>query len=292
MNDDPRRAELADFLKTRRLALQPEEVGLPPRTSRRTPGLRREDVADLAGISSCWYSQLEQARKIRVSDHVLSSLAGALRLNGEEYDYLLALASEDGRSSTAVPANGVPSTLQRILDSQLPHPAFVVGPRFNILAWNQARTDVYGDLAGTAPAHRHLLWLFFSDHMRELLQNWEPSARSILAEFRSATGLYVHEPWFTALVRELSESSAEFYAWWRRHEIGRQRVATREVTHPLVGRMTLEETTLVVDDRSGRRVILEIPKPGTGTEDKLTALTWRYHPVQTPPSPALGQARS
>ncbi|MFF0781364.1 helix-turn-helix transcriptional regulator [Streptomyces sp. NPDC003720] len=290
MNDDPRRAELADFLRTRRLALQPEEVGLPPRTSRRTPGLRREDVADLAGISSCWYSQLEQARDIRVSDHVLNSLAGALRLNGEEHDYLLTLASEDGRTSATVPTNGVPPTLQRILDSQLPHPAFALGPRFNILAWNQARTVVYGDLAATTPSHRHLLRLFFSDHMRELIQNWEPSARSILAEFRSATGLYVHEPWFTTLVHELSECSADFRAWWRQHEIGRQRVTTREVRHPLVGRMMLEETALLVDDRSGRRVILETPQPGTGTEDKLTALTWRYHPVQTPPYRALGQA--
>jgi len=290
MNDEPRRAELADFLRTRRLALQPEEVGLPSRPSRRTPGLRREDVADLAGISSCWYSQLEQARKIRVSDQVLNSLAGALRLNGEEHDYLLTLASGDARSSATVPANGVPATLQRILDSQLPHPAFALGPRFDVLAWNQARTDVYGDLAATIPAHRHLLWLFFSDHMRELLQNWELSARSILAEFRSATGLYVHEPWFPALVHELSESSADFRAWWRRHEIGKQRVTTREVRHPLVGPMTLEETALVVDDRSGRRVILETPQPDTGTEDKLTALAWRYDRMQAPPHRALGQA--
>ncbi|MFF9178869.1 helix-turn-helix transcriptional regulator [Streptomyces sp. NPDC014793] len=290
MNDDPRRAELADFLRTRRLALQPEEVGLPRRPSRRTPGLRREDVADLAGISSCWYSQLEQARKIRVSDQVLNSLADALRLNGEEHDYLLTLGSGDPRSSATAPANGVPPTLQRILDSQLPHPAFALGPRFDILAWNRARTDVYGDPAATIPAHRHLLWLFFSDHMRELMQNWEPSARSILADFRSATGLYVHEPWFTALVRELSENSPEFRALWREHEIGKQRVTSREVGHPLVGRMMLEETALVVDDRSGRRVILETPQPGTGTEDKLTALAWRYDRVQAPTQRTMGQA--
>ncbi|MFJ8078083.1 helix-turn-helix transcriptional regulator [Streptomyces sp. NPDC096176] len=289
MNYDQRRAELADFLKTRRLALQPEEVGLPPRTSRRTPGLRREDVADLAGISSSWYSWLEQARNIRVSDHVLHSLAAALRLNAEECDYLLALANEDARSSANVPPDGVPPALQRILDSQLPHPAFALGPRFNILAWNQARTDVYGDLTRILPAQRHLLRLFFDDHMRELIQNWEPSARSVLAEFRAATGPYVHEPWFTALVRQLSENSEDFRTWWRQHEIERHRVTTREVKHPFVGRMMLEETVLVVDDRSGRRVILEIPQPGTGTESKLTALSLRYQHVQAPPRHSNGK---
>ncbi|MEU0370843.1 helix-turn-helix transcriptional regulator [Streptomyces sp. NPDC006283] len=288
MNYDQRRAELADFLKTRRLALQPEEVGLPPRTSRRTPGLRREDVADLAGISSSWYSWLEQARNIRVSDHVLNSLAVALRLNAEERDYLLALANEDARSSANIPADGVPPALQRILDSQLPHPAFALGPRFNILAWNQARTDVYGDLAQMPPEQRHLLWLFFGDHMRELIQNWEPSARSVLAEFRAATGLYVHESWFTTLVGELSQNSEDFRTWWRQHEIERHRVTTREVKHPFVGRMMLEETVLVVDDRSGRRVILEIPQPGTGTENKLMALSLRYHRVQAPTLPLVG----
>jgi hypothetical protein len=236
----------------------------------------------LAGISACWYSQLEQARNIRVSDHVLNSLAEALRLSAEERDYLLALAHEDARSSANIPADGVPPALQRILDSQHPHPAFALGPRFNILAWNQARTDVYGDLAKIPPAHRHMLWLFFGGHMREMIQNWEPSARSVLAEFRAATGLYVHEPWFTTLVRELGQSSTEFRRWWRQHEIEKHHVTTREVKHPFVGRMVLEESVLVVDDRSGRRIILEIPQPGTGTEKKLTALSWKSQEVQDP----------
>ncbi|MEU2673323.1 helix-turn-helix transcriptional regulator [Streptomyces sp. NPDC007164] len=275
MNYDQRRAELADFLRTRRVALQPEEVGLPTRTSRRTPGLRREDVADLAGISACWYTRLEQARDIRVSDHVLNSLAEALRLNTEERDHLLALASEDVRSSAHVPTDGVPPTLQRILDSQHPHPAFALGPRFNILAWNQARTDVYGDLTEIPAEHRHLLWLFFGGYMRELIQNWEQCARSVLAEFRAATGLYVHEPWFTSLVRELSRNSSEFRSWWQQHEIEGHHAAARELRHPSVGRMVLEECALIVDDCSDRRIVLEIPQPGTGTENKLAELSCR-----------------
>ncbi|MFE5095160.1 helix-turn-helix transcriptional regulator [Streptomyces sp. NPDC056638] len=283
MNDDQRRAELADFLKTRRLALQPEEVGLPSRASRRTPGLRREDVADLAGISACWYSRLEQARNIRVSDQVLNSLAEALRLSADERDHLLALANRDARSSASIPADGVSPAIQRILDSQHPHPAFVLGPRFNILAWNQARTDVYGDLTKVPPEHRHMLWLFFGGYMRELIQNWEPSARSVLAEFRAATGSYVHEPWFTSLVDELSQSSPEFRNWWQQHEIERRHATAREVRHPFVGRMVLEESALIVDDCSDRRIILEIPQPGTGTESKLTALSCRPRRVQAPP---------
>ncbi|MEU6015565.1 helix-turn-helix transcriptional regulator [Streptomyces sp. NPDC047515] len=287
MNYDHRRAELADFLKTRRLALQPEEVGLPPRTSRRTPGLRREDVADLAGISACWYSRLEQARNIRVSDHVLNSLAEALRLNAEERDHLLALSSKETRSSASIPTDGVPPALQRILDSQHPHPAFALGPRFNILAWNQARTDVYGDLEKIPPEHRHMLWLFFGGYMRELIQNWEPSARSVLADFRAATGLYVHEPWFTELVRDLSRNSQEFRAWWQQHEIEKHHVTAREVKHPFAGHMVLEESALIVDDHSGRRIILEIPQPGTGTENKLMALCCRSQRIKIPPWRAL-----
>ncbi|MFF8912690.1 helix-turn-helix transcriptional regulator [Streptomyces sp. NPDC015032] len=283
MNYNQRRVELANFLKTRRLALQPEEVGLPSRAARRTPGLRREDVADLAGISVCWYSRLEQARNIRVSDQVLNSLAKALRLNAEERDYLLALANMDARSSASVPADGVTPALQHILDSQHPHPAFALGPRFNILAWNQARTDVYGDLTEIPPEHRHMLWLFFGGYLRGLVQNWEPSARSVLAAFRAATGLYVHEPWFTALVRELSESSPEFRTWWQQHEIERRRVTAREVKHPSVGRMVLEEVALVVDDCSDQRIVLEVPQPGTGTENKLTALSCLPRRALTPP---------
>ncbi|MFF2895638.1 helix-turn-helix transcriptional regulator [Streptomyces sp. NPDC057966] len=275
MNYDQRRAELADFLRTRRVALQPEEVGLPTRSSRRTPGLRREDVADLAGISACWYTRLEQARDIRVSDHVLNSLAEALRLNAEERDHLLALASEDVRSSARVPTDGVPPALQRILDSQHPHPALALGPRFNILAWNQARTDVYGDLTEIPAEHRHMLWLFFGGYMHELIQNWEQCARSALAEFRAATGLYVHEPWFTSLVRDLSRNSTEFRSWWRQHEIEGRHVAARELRHPSVGRMVLEECALIVDDCSDRRIVLEIPQPGTGTERKLAELSCR-----------------
>ncbi|MFF2330360.1 MULTISPECIES: helix-turn-helix transcriptional regulator [unclassified Streptomyces] len=299
MNYDRRRAELADFLKKRRLALQPEEVGLPSRTSRRTPGLRREDVADLAGISACWYSRLEQARNIRVSDQVLNSLAEALRLNSRERDYLLTLANEDSRSRVNSGADGVPLDLQRILDSQHPHPAFVLGPRFNILAWNQARTDVYGDLGHIPAEHRHMLRLFFGGYLRDRIQNWEASARSVLAEFRAATGSYVHEPWFTLLVRELSKESPEFRDWWQRHEIESHHVTTREVRHPSVGQMVLEENALLVDDCSGRRIILEIPQPGTGTENKLTALSshrshrsYRSHRVRTTPEYMLRRSVS
>lgn len=127
-----------------------------------------------------------------------------------------------------------------------------------------------------------MLWLFFGGHMREMIHNWEPSARSVLAEFRAATGLYVHEPWFTTLVRELGQNSMDFRRWWQQHEIEKHHVTTREVEHPFVGRMVLEESVLVVDDRSGRRIILETPQPGTGTEKKLTALSWQSHPVQDP----------
>ncbi|MEV6160358.1 helix-turn-helix transcriptional regulator [Streptomyces sp. NPDC052052] len=275
MNYDRQRAELADFLKTRRLALQPEEVGLPPRTSRRTPGLRREDVADLAGISVCWYSRLEQGRNIRVSDQVINALAEALRLSGEERAYFLALANKDARSSAQASEDGISPALQRALDSQHPHPALVLGPRFDILAWNQARTDVYGDLGAIPPEHRHMLWLFFGGYLRELIHNWEPSARTVLAKFRAVTGSYVHEPWFTTLVHELSEKSPEFRGWWQQHEIERPHVTTREVRHPSVGLMVLEENALLVDDSSDRRIILEIPQPGTGTEHKLTALSVR-----------------
>jgi transcriptional regulator with XRE-family HTH domain len=279
VSDEQRRAELADFLKIRRLALQPEEVGLKVAQSsrRRTPGLRREEVADLAGISISWYTWLEQGRKIRVSTQVLGALSTALRLSTDQRDYLFTLAHADAQPNASnMSAEPVRPALHRIIHSQDPNPAYILGPRLDLLAWNRATTAVYGDLGAIPPQHRHVLWLLFGGYLRTLIVNWEPNARFVLAAFRANTGRYVHERWFTTLVGELSQCSEQFRDWWSQHDVERQPVTYKELSHPLVGRLVLEQTALLVDDCSGQRIILYTPQPGTGTEPKLTELAHQY----------------
>lgn len=272
---DERRVELADFLRARRLALQPEEVGMkvaqPSR--RRTRGLRREEVADLAGISVSWYTWLEQGRKIQASDQVLGALSAALQLSADQRDYLLTLGHENTHSSAPDGLlDDVRPAIRRVLDSHEPNPAYILGPRFDVLAWNHATAAVYGDWALIPPQRRHVLWLLFGDYLRGVIVNWEPNAQFVLAAFRAATGAHVREQWFTSLIQELSDASAEFRLWWSQHDVERKPVAYKVIAHPLVGRLVLEQTALLVDDCSGQRMILYTPQRGTGAERKLAEL--------------------
>src|SRR5438105_15654172 len=138
MDDKERRLALADFLRTRRARLQPSDMGLPARTRRRTPGLRREEVAELAHIGVSWYTLLEQAHDVHPSRRVLESLAQALRLNAPEVQHLLILAGQELPVQPRAEAEPVPPALQRIVEALDPHPAFVIGRRWDVLAWNRA----------------------------------------------------------------------------------------------------------------------------------------------------------
>ncbi len=273
MRDPQRQVEMGRFLRARRLALQPEELGLRSHPGRRrTPGLRREEVAERAAISVSWYTWLEQGRDIHVSDAVLDSVAEALQLDGAQREYLYCLASGNG-AHVAQPTDrsDLPASVQRILDAQAPSPGYAINRRFEVIGWNGAALAVFGDFAQLPVTERNVLRLIFG-MLRPLITNWEPNARFLLSTFRANTSTNVSEPWWCELVKDLGSRNPEFRCWWSEYSVGTRPVAYKELAHPVVGRMVLEQTALLSEDGSGRRLVLYTPKPGTETSIKLTQL--------------------
>ena len=214
-----RRADLAEFLRTRREALDPTSVGLPPAGRRRTSGLRREEVATLAGVSVSWYTWLEQGRRINPSREVLDALARTLRLDPIEHAHLLALAD---RTSLRPPghASFVPDSIRDLLAHLDPAPAYVLGPRWDILAWNAAQERMYPAIATLGEADRNLVWAVFAEpSARDLIGDWEDEARRVLSQFRAETTPIRDDPAVVALIARLHRASPEFAAWWPRHDV-------------------------------------------------------------------------
>lgn len=273
MNDQERRNELAHFLRTRRERISPEAVGLPGGSRRRTPGLRREELAWLAGIGVTWYTSLEQGRAITVSPQVLESLARVLDLNAAERNHLFFLARQQQPADPYPFTAAVSPALQRILDSMGTSPAYVANPRWDLLAWNQAMAVIYTDFGALPLRERNILRLTFTHPFRRtLLANWEKAAQGLLALFRASTERYVGEPWLKALVAELELASPEFRAWWPHHAIQATHTGKKELNHPLVGRLVLQPTTFQVTDAPDLRMVIYTPLAEANTAEKLAQL--------------------
>ena len=238
---DKTRRELGDFLRTRRGRLTPESVGLPHRRRRRTPGLRREEVAELAGIGVDWYTRLEQGRPVRPSAATIDALAVALQLTEPEHQHLGDLASR-GRRERFQPETAPPALL-RLLDG-LAQPAYITGRRRDLVAWNESAADLLGfDLLG--PGDRNVLVAMFTDpRSRELFgPGWAGEAQRMLARFRCTHDLWADDPAFATLVRRLRGGCPEFGGWWDRHDIRRSRSGRKTLYHPKKGVLTFEHTS-------------------------------------------------
>jgi transcriptional regulator with XRE-family HTH domain len=273
MNDQERRRSLAQFLRTRRERLVPEQMGFPTGARRRVKGLRREELAALAGIGVDWYTQLEKGRDITISTQVVESLAQVLGLNTEERNHFYVLARGQ------LPADPYPLTdiikpaLQAILDRMGFCPAYVVNPRWDILAWNQAMCHVYNDLDILPARARNVVRLMFlSPSYQILMVNWEQEAQDILALFRASTERYIGEAWLTALIADLQERSVEFREWWPRHDIQEVHRERKERNHPTVGRLVLQSTSFQVIDHPDLRMVVYTPLPEADTMNKLIQL--------------------
>jgi transcriptional regulator with XRE-family HTH domain len=249
-DDTKRRAELADFLRTRRARLHPEQLGLSTPGRRRTPGLRREEVAELAGIGVSWYTWLEQGRDITVSEQVLESLARILQLESEERRHLFVLARgmvpvADERSEIISPPPG----LQAVLDALGANPAYLVDHRFNLVAWNESACRVFGDFSLLSERERNRIWhMFVHPSSRQLFVNWEQAAEHAVMNFRAAYDQYIGDAWFEHFLTDLQQKSPEFRTWWSQHNV--QGVCDfyqeKELNHPQVGRLLLSSTVLIV----------------------------------------------
>ena len=263
------RAELAEFLRTRRESVAPEQVGLPRGAGhRRTPGLRREEVALLAGVSITWYTWLEQGRRINASPDVMSAIGRALRLDDAGIEHLRGLA-QTSPSPVAAPQEA-PSALVRLIESMEPAPAYVLGPRWEFLAWNAAEARLYPRIVELEGIERNLLWVLFSDpYTRELIVDWDIHARQALAEFRAATTAYRADAEFAELIGKLQAESDEFATWWPEHGVAQFETRLRRFRHPAAGVLTFEYQQLAPVEWPALRVACQLPLPGDDSAERL-----------------------
>lgn len=268
------RAELAAFLRARRDAVTPEQVGLPRGRGRRTPGLRREEVALLAGVSVTWYTWLEQGRRINASPDVLRAIGRALRLDEAGHAHLQALARP---ADTPVEApSEAPSALVRLIDALEPAPAYVLGPRWEFLAWNAAEARLYPRIEQLEGIERNLLWVLFADpDTKDLIVDWDIHARQALAEFRAGTGgsgavgSVRRDPTLAELIAQLNSLSPEFAAWWAEHDVAAFETRLRRFRHPAAGELTFEYQLLAPAEWPGLRVVAQLPVPGDDSAQRL-----------------------
>jgi transcriptional regulator with XRE-family HTH domain len=267
-----RREELAHFLRARRAALLPEDVGLPSGGRRRTPGLRREEVATIAGVGTTWYTWLEQGRDVRASLDVLEALARALQLTPAERGHLILLGRGEQGPACAPPAERSTRTLRRVVENLGPSPAFILGRRWDYLAWNDAARAVFCWEPGSDPSTRNHIWQTFMDPTRRaLMADWERSARRMTAKFRADSARHIGDPAFERLISSLRAASPEFRRWWERHEVAGSGEGRKELLHPIVGTLVFEHAGFR-HEPSDQRLILFSPLPDEDTPAKLARL--------------------
>jgi transcriptional regulator with XRE-family HTH domain len=266
--DEIRRTELAAFLRSRRERIAPEQVGMAPIGRRRTPGLRREEVAQLAGVGVTWYTWLEQGRDIKVSDQVLEAIARTLMLDRDEHAHLFNLAGSTDQQVVAECA-AVPTQLRKMLTQLEPFPASVVNAKYDLLAYNRTYGRAIDDLDALCQQDRNCMWLCFTDPAwRKALLDWEVSAKRMAANFRWLMADHVAEPSWKSLVRRLIAASPEFAELWERHEVASIENKTKRLRNPLVGELHFEVMNTWLSPRPGTRLHVYSPADPT-TERRL-----------------------
>ena len=263
-NGQHRRAELAAFLRSRRERISPEQAGLPPGTRRRTPGLRREEVAQLAGVGVTWYTWLEQGRQINASTQVLSAVARTLLLDPAEQEHLFRLADiPDAASAAGAGGAGceqVPAEVKQILDSLVPLPASVLNERFDLLAWNAGYAALWPTVIGAQPCERNVLWLtFLHAECCHPYVNRDEQLSTMVAQLRGAYGRHLGEPVWTGFVRQLQARSPRFARLWAEHHVASQATYLKIFRHPAHERLAMTTTSLAVLAVPGTRVVVYTP---------------------------------
>ncbi|MEV0250282.1 helix-turn-helix transcriptional regulator [Nocardia sp. NPDC050712] len=259
------RAELAKFLTARRGRLHPADVGLPENGRRRTPGLRRQEVAQLAGISVDYYIRMEQARGAKPSRQVLAAVGRALMLSTDEREYLFRIAGENPPTTAGPNRTIAPST--RVLLDSTAVPAYVVDACYDILAWNAMAVPFIGDLANVPEDDRNMVrWMF---RLPDDAEPWsEPAsvnfARSTVADLRAVYARYPGNPALASLVTELLGTSGRFARMWAEHDVEVRRGHNKKIRHPELGELEFDCQVLYISD-SDQRIIVYCPEPGSPT---------------------------
>ncbi|WP_329121728.1 helix-turn-helix transcriptional regulator [Streptomyces sp. NBC_01465] len=270
--------DLGDFLRSRRARIQPDDVGLPAHGRRRVPGLRREEVAQLAGVSVDYYIRLEQGRGPSVSDAVLDAIARVLRLDETERGYLREVARP--RRGSAPVRQRVRPGLQLLLDTIDKAPAFIFGRRLDVLAWN-ALGDAMSGYTRMEPAERNVLrQVFLSVEGREMYPDWEAVAAETVAYLRLDAGRHPDDKQLAALVGELSLKSEEFRRLWADHLVKEKTYGVKRVQHPLVGELSLPYESLTVHGDPDQVLVVYTPEPGSPTAERVGLLASWAAPVR------------
>ncbi|MCX4749971.1 helix-turn-helix transcriptional regulator [Kitasatospora sp. NBC_01287] len=269
------RTELSEFLRSRRARLQPQDVGLAHYGGRRrVPGLRREELAQLAGVSVAYYTRLEQGHAENVSTTVLDAIAGALRLTPAEREHLSRLVRPvSGRSRATVRPQRIRPELQQLLDTMHPVPTCVLGRRLDVLAWNPLYCALFGDYATLPPEQRNLAWQLFRDPAsRELFVDWDGKAADVVASLRLEAGRYPDDPRLCALVGELSVKSEDFRRLWAIYNVHDKGHGSKELHHPVVGRLLLRYETLALPADPDQVLLTYHAEPGSASAESLRLL--------------------
>jgi hypothetical protein len=257
--EQSRRSELSAFLRSRRARIKPEDVGLPPGSRRRTPGLRREEVAQLAGVGITWYTWLEQGRDINVSAQVVDAIARTLHLDRYEWAHLSTLAGVTAAPEPAQCAALTPPVRQ-ILEQLDPYPACVINDRFDLLAYNTGYATMMQGLDELPPEDRNVLWLAFtSEHYRSCVGDLDEQCARLVAGFRAAMANHLGERAWVDLLERLRAASPRFAELWERHDIAPLGHRTKVINNPELGLLRLTSTNFWVSQGSSVRMVVYTP---------------------------------
>jgi len=281
-------SELGRFLRARRAEVTPAEAGLPPGTGlRRTPGLRREELATLAGVSVDYYTRLERGKETRPSPAVVDALARALRLDETEHEHLHELAARRLPLRPAVPSRTVSPGVKLLLESLRPNPAYVVSRTMDVLAANPGGQRLYAGIEDWPVSQRNLArYVFLHPVARDLFEDWGNQVRGCVARLRALAGTDADAPDLTQLVGELLLKSPDFARLWERYEVKGHRQGRKTLHHPQVGTLTLGYQSMQLEGTPGQRLSAYYAQPATPDHDAMILLDLAAHEPAPAPPPA------
>jgi transcriptional regulator with XRE-family HTH domain len=289
-------SELGRFLRARRERVKPTEVGLPAGTGvRRTPGLRREELATLAGVSIDYYTRLERGKETRPSEAVLDALAGVLRLDTDERDHLRGLAAQAARRAPEqrrAPSRTVRATALQLLETVRPSPAYVVSRTNDMLASNPGGLRLFAGIEEWPARRRNLnRYVFLHPAARTLFVHWEQIAAGSVAHLRAIAGTDPDDPELAALVGELTVKSEDFACLWNRYDVLLRSTGLKSFRHPEFGEMTLSYETMPLIATDGQRMCVYQATPGTPDHDAMVLLDMEPLKPEPEPSPDFDEQR-
>jgi transcriptional regulator with XRE-family HTH domain len=268
-----RRRAVGALLCSRRAHQTPDEFGLNAGVRRRTPGLRREEVAQLAGVGTTWYTWLEQGRRVRASNDVLCALADALRLDRAGRQYLFQLTERQTTEGDPPHRPEVTQALQRMLHTLTDQPAYILGRRWDVLCWNRPAEIVFGDYSKLAGDERNSLYMLFGNpEHRQMLLDWHDLAQIAVGMFRAENARHAGDPEYGRLVETLMTRSREFRLLWMKQAVSGYTSIRKRIHHPAAGRMDFEYNSFTADDQSGAKLVVYTPLAAERTQGKMKEL--------------------